>query len=263
MAQWTGKEAIMKKYQISNKELLHILSKREVAYTNIDGILLVDEEKFVGYINALRQAEKQNNAVHRLKQALRYGKKLKLDKTETAIARRLESRVTSIYHVATNTLSMLLEPQERKIFLAFIKGNSIWSVARQTGMKDEEVFHTFEKTIKMLDKQTPYIIQGLVERAQDAEEINRNLAQKLAEYGKWFSHVETEFKKIEIQIAQTRQENDYLKGHTDYLQFMLDSEKRISAGLEEILEEHWKHTKTNYISSILAYVAGFFHSVKS
>lgn len=90
MTQWIGKRAIVKKYQISNKELLHILKKREVAYTNIDGVWLVDEDSFAAYVNALRQAEKQNNAIHRLKQALRSGKKLKLSRAETILARRLE-----------------------------------------------------------------------------------------------------------------------------------------------------------------------------
>lgn len=262
MTQWIGKRAIVKKYQISNKELLHILKKREVAYTNIDGVWLVDEDSFAAYVNALRQAEKQNNAIHRLKQALRSGKKLKLSRAETILARRLEGRISSIYRIATDTLSLLLEPRERKIFLAFTKGDNIASVARQMKMKDKEVFLTLENIIKELSLQPHYIIEGLVKRKKEAEEINRSLSRKLVEYADRVSNAECETKKIKAEMTHILREREGYKIYLDYMEDMFKAEKRINAGLEEILAEHWQHDKTDYISSILSYLSSLFHRKK-
>lgn len=262
MIQWTGKKAMVKKYQISNKELLHILDKGEVAYTYVDGVCLVDEESFVRYLNTLRVAEKQDNAVHRLRQALRSGKKLELDKYESVIARRLESRVVAVYHIISNSLGVLLEPLEQEIFHAFLRGDSIGSVARQTGLKCEEVFSIFERSLLALDKYASGLLIPLVRRAEEAEKVNLELLQKLTQCDNWFSHVRSQLEEMDEKIAGTWQENDSLKSHLNYLQSLLDSEKRINAELERIIADRPHHIPTNYLSSIKSYLCRLFHSVR-
>lgn len=262
MIQWTGKKAMVKKYQISNKELLHILDKGEVAYTYVDGVCLVDEESFVRYLNTLRVAEKQDNAVHRLRQALRSGKKPELDKYESVIARRLESRVVAVYHIISNSLGVLLEPLEQEIFHAFLRGDSIGSVARQTGLKCEEVFYIFESSLLALDKYASGLLVPLVRRAEEAEKVNLELLQKLTECDNWFSHVRSQLEEMDEKIAGTQRHNDSLKSHLDYLQSLLDSEKRINAELERIIADRPHHIPTNYLSSIKSYLCRLFHFVR-
>lgn len=263
MTRWKGKKAIVEKYQISPEELLHILNKGEVTYSNVDGVLMVDEESFVAYIDSLRQAAKQNNAVNRLKQALRSGKKPGLDKAECVIAHRLEGRVESIYTLATRALSMLLEPKERKIFLAFINGDSVWSVARQTGLKNKQVYYTFENSIKKLGQAVPYVIQRLTSRCQEMEEANRDMVQKLAECNNWFSHVDLQVQEMEVKIAHAQRQNEFFKSYLDYLQAMFDAERKINAEMEKMLYTRHSSFAMDYLSAIKSYFSRLFHLARN
>lgn len=263
MTQWKGKRAIVKKYQISPEELLRILNKGEVAYSDVDGVLMVDEESFVAYIDSLRQAVRQNNAVNRLKQVLRSGKKLELDKAESVIAHRLEDRVDSIYALATRALSMLLEPKERKIFLAFINGDTIWSVARQTGLRNKQVCHIFENSIKKLGQAVPYVIQRLTSRCQEMEEANRDMVQKLAECNNWFSHVDLQVQEMEVKIAHAQRQNEFFKSYLDYLQAMFDAERKINAEMEKMLYTRHSSFAMDYLSAIKSYFSRLFHLARN
>lgn len=258
MTQWKGKRAIVKKYQISPKELLRILNKGEVTYSDVDGVLMVDEESFVAYIDSLRQAAKQNNAVNRLKQALRSGKKPELDKAESVIAHRLESRVDSIYALATHALSMLLEPKERKIFLAFVNGDSIWSVASQTRLKNMQVYYTFENSIKKLSQAAPYVIQRLTTRCLEVEEANRDLVQKLAECNNWFAHVDLQMQEMEVKIAHAQRQNEFFKSYLDHLQTMFDAERRTNAEMQKMLDAHHSSIAMDYLSVMKSYFSRLF-----
>lgn len=260
MTQWTGQKAIVKKYQISPEELLHILDKGEVAYSDVNGVLMVDEESFVAYINALRQVERQNNAVHRLKRTLRAGKKMKLDKADRTLARRLEGRVTSIYSVVTHTLSMLLEPQERKIFLAVADGESIGSVAWKMGMKSKEAFQLFNDSVEKLDTHAPYIIRRVVERSREVEEVNRGLVQKLAGCDKRISHLEDEKQQLVERMGYAQRLNDILKIHIDCMQSMFDTERKVNAELEKMLEAHYHSADTEHFSFIKSCLHRLFHT---
>lgn len=263
MTQWKGKKAIIKKYQISPEELFRILKKGEVAYSDVDGVLMVDEESFVAYIDSLRQAAKQNNAVNRLKQTLRAGKKPELDKAESVIAHRLEGRVDSIYALSSRALSMLLEPKERKIFLAFINGESIWSVARQTGLRNKQVYHIFENSIKKLSQAAPYVIQRLTTRCQEAEQANRDLVQKLAECNNWFAHVDLQVQEMEVKIAHAQRQNEFFKSYLDYLQAMFDAERKINAEMEKMLYTRHSSCAMDYLSAIKSYFSRLFHLARN
>lgn len=263
MAQWQGKRAIMKKYQISLKELLHIINKGKITYSDVDGVLMIDEVSFVAYIVSLRQVEKQNNAVYQLQRVLRSGKKLELDETEAALARRLEGRVVSIYTRVSRALGRLLECQEREIFLAFLKGESIVSVARQMGMQPEAVFRIFEESLKKLDSQTDSIIGSLVVRSQKAEEENQCLLQRLAEKDKCLAQADYEMQKKEVQLASLRRENNFCKSSYEYLQVRFDTERKINSVLEEMLDTYNRYIGTDYFSSVVSYLSRLFHRTKS
>lgn len=260
MAQWTGKRAIIKKYQISRKELLHIIRKGEVAYSDVDGVLLVDEESFAAYIEALKQMRQKNNVVNRLEQALHSRKSLSLDKTETSIALRLENRVSSIYAVTTHALSMLLDPrEERAIFLAFANGDSLQSIARQMRMKRGTVIRIFENSLARLDKQAPYIIQRLVGRCLAAEEANHDLANKITECKKVVLDGECEILKLKVRIDYLRRREEELESHLEEVRSMFKKEREVNAGLEELVAIYNKDDMAEFFSSVKTVVGRFFH----
>lgn len=263
MAHWVGTRAIIKKYEISKKELLYIIRRGEVTCSDIDGILLVDEDSFVAYIEALKQVRQRDSVVHRLKQALRYGKSVSLDKKEAAIALRLENRIPAIYAVTTHALSMLLDRQERAVFLAFANGDSLSSVARQMRMSRGAVYRIFERTIVGLDKQAPYVIQKLVGRCQAVEEANRELADKIGECNKVVLDRECEILKLKARIEYLRRREEELESHLEEVRSMFRGEREINAGLEELIAIYNKDIVTEFLSSAKAVLARLFPLSKS
>lgn len=237
MTQWTGKRAIVKKYQISPKELLHIISKGEVTYSNIDGVLLVDGESFAAYIDALKQVRQKDNIVNRLKRAIRCGGQLELDKAESFIAYRLEERINSIYSVATHALGALLEPQERRVFLAFADGDDICSIARQMGLQKEAVFYMFENSIEQLDKQAPHIIQQLAVRCQAVEAVNDSLVLDLSQCNCQLLECEGKIGMMQAKIDSLQRKEEYLNASLSHADAMYKQEREAYVLLEELNRE--------------------------
>lgn len=262
MAHWVGTRAIIKKYEISKKELLYIIRRGEVTCSDIDGILLVDEDSFVAYIEALKQVRQRDSVVHRLKQALRSGKSLSLNKKEAAIALRMENCLPTIYAITTHALSMLLDRRERAIFLAFAHGDSLSSVARQMRLRKEVVFSIFEEVINGLDKQAPYIIQRLSQRCQAVEEMNQELADKIAECKKIAFDKECEVGKLKVRIEHFQLREEHLKSHLEQVETLFKGEREINAQLEEVLATYEKDAVLEFFAWVKTGIVRFFHWLK-
>jgi len=263
MVQWTGKRAIIKKYQISPKELLHIINKGEVTYSDIDGVLLIDEESFAAYIDALKKVQQKDSVVNRLKRVLHSRKDLELDKKESLMAQRLEGRIFSIYAVTIHALSMLLESQERNIFLAFANGDTLQSIAIQMHMRKETVFYVFENSIAKLDKQAPYIIQKLARRCQVVEEVNQNLINELSECNRKILNSKYDIQRLNLKIGGLERRENNLKIEMRQLQSMFDKERKINVTMGELLETYDTDIITDFFSSIKKAIARLFHQAKS
>lgn len=261
MAHWIGTRAIIKKYEISKKELLYIIRRGEVTCSDIDGILLVDEDSFIAYIEALKQVRQRDSVVHRLKQALRSGKSLSLNKKEAAIALRLENCLPTIYAITTHALSMLLDRQERAIFLAFAHGDSLSSVARQMRLRQEVVYSIFEKVIHGLDKQAPYIIQRLSQRCQAVEEVNQDLADKIAECKKVAFDKECEVGKLKVQVEHLQLREEHLKSHLEQVETLFKGEREMNAALEEALATYERDAVLEFFSEVKAWVVNILRRV--
>lgn len=262
MAHWIGMRAIMKKYGISKKELLYIIRKGEVTCSDIDGIVLVDEDSFVAYIEALKEVRQRDSVVHRLKQALRSGKSLSLNKKEAALALRLENCLPTIYAITTHALSMLLDRQERAIFLAFAHGDSLSSVARQMRLGQEVVYSIFEKVIHGLDKQAPYIIQRLSQQCQAMEEMNQELADKITECERVAFDKECEVGKLRVWIEHFQQREEHLKSHLEQMEALFEGEREMNAALEEVLATYERDAVLEFFSRVKAGVMRLFHLFK-
>lgn len=50
MTNWKGIRTLMRKYGISQKEMLRILETHEVVYSDAAGVILVDEDSLMAYI---------------------------------------------------------------------------------------------------------------------------------------------------------------------------------------------------------------------
>ena len=61
--------------------MLHILETHEVVYSDAAGVILVDEDSLIAYIDALKQLTQKDSPVNVLQKALRSKKKLKTDST--------------------------------------------------------------------------------------------------------------------------------------------------------------------------------------
>lgn len=262
MAHWIGTRAIIKKYEISKKELLYIIRKGEVACSDIDGILLVDEDSFIAYIDALKQVRQKDSVVHRLRQALRSGKSLSLNKREATLALRLENCLPTIYAITTHALSMLLDRRKRAIFLAFANGDSLSSVARQMRLRKEVVFSIFEEVMHGLDKQAPYIIQRLSQRCQAVEEMNQELVDKITECKKIVFDKECEVGKLKVRIEYLQLEEEHLKSHLEQVEALFKGEREMNAALEEALTTYEKDAVLEFFAAVKAGVERFFHLFK-
>ena len=75
MTNWKGIRTLMRKYGISQKEMLRILETHEVVYSDAAGVILVDEDSLMAYIDALKQLTQKDSLVNVLQKALRSKKK--------------------------------------------------------------------------------------------------------------------------------------------------------------------------------------------
>jgi len=75
MTNWKGIRTLVRKYGISQKEMLCILETHEVVYSDAAGVILVDEDSLMAYIDALKQLTQKDSLVNVLQKALRSKKK--------------------------------------------------------------------------------------------------------------------------------------------------------------------------------------------
>lgn len=178
MAQWKGKELILEEYGITSQELHHIIKQGEITYADVDGVLMIDEESFVEYPEAVKQIHRKDNIVSRLKRAFHFGEELEMEDVDTRIGREAEKCVDMIYEVSTAALSSLLEGKERQIFLGLARGNRLSTVAQKVGLSKKMTFLIYFETIDLFSN-IPEFIHKMEAHFIELEEENKKLKKKL------------------------------------------------------------------------------------
>ena len=156
MTNWKGIRTLMRKYGISQKEMLRILETHEVVYSDAAGVILVDEDSLMAYIDALKQLTQRGSLVNVLQKALRSKKKQKTGSTTRGLTQKLSEQVIAINEIVSHALSMLLGENERKVFLAFANQTDIYTIARLMSVDERVVFVMLEVTITKLSQQSHY-----------------------------------------------------------------------------------------------------------
>lgn len=170
----------MKKYGISQKEMLHILETHEVVYSDAAGVILVDEDSLI-CAQALTQ---KDSPVNVLQKALRSKKKLKTDSTTRGLTQKLSKQVIAVNEIVSHALSMLLGENERKVFLAFANQTDIYTIARLMSVNESTVLVILESAITKLNKQFHSWIHNLASKYEDSCYRNQLLTAQLERYTK-------------------------------------------------------------------------------
>ena len=149
MTNWKGIRTLMRKYGISQKEMLRILETHEVVYSDAAGVILVDEDSLMAYIDALKQLTQKDSLVNVLQKALRSKKKQKTGSTTRGLTQKLSEQVIAINEIVSHALSMLLGENERN-------QTDIYTIARLMSVDERVVFVMLEVTITKLSQQSHY-----------------------------------------------------------------------------------------------------------
>lgn len=179
MAKWKEKEFILGEYGITSKQLNHIIKQGEITYADANGVLMVDEESFVEYLEAIKQIHKEDNIVNRLKRAIHFGEEEKVKGADLQIGRGADKCIDQIYEASTAILSTLLKGKERQIFLGLARGNRLSTVARQAGLSKKTTILIYMETIGLFKTHIPDFIQKMEARFIELEEENKKLKKKL------------------------------------------------------------------------------------
>lgn len=181
MTQWKGKELILEEYGITSSQLNHIIKQGEITYADANGVLMIDEESFVEYLEAVKQIHKKDNIVNRLKRALHFGEELEMEGVDTRVGREAEKCIDMIYDVSTAALGTFLEGKERIIFLGLARGNRLSTVAEKAGLSKKMAFCIYLEIIGRFNSHLPDFIQKMEAHFIELEEENKELKKKLTE----------------------------------------------------------------------------------
>ncbi len=176
---WKGKEFILEEYEITSRQLNHIIKQGEITYADVNGVLMIDEESFVEYLEAVKQIHRKDNIVSRLKQALHFGEELEVDKVHAQIGRKAELSIDLIYSVSTKAFASFLKGKERQIFLGLVRGKPLSTVAKKVGLSKETTFCTYLEIISTFSSHFPGFIQATEARFRELGEENKELRKLL------------------------------------------------------------------------------------
>ena len=179
MAKWKGKEFILEEYGITSKQLNHIIKQGEITYADTDGVLMIDEESFVEYLEAVKQIHKEDNIVNRLKRAIHFAEEEKVKNADLQIGREADKCIDMIYEVSTAALSTFLKGKERQIFLGLARGKRLSTVAHEAGLSKKTTFLIYIQTIGLFKTHIPDFIQKMEAHFIELEEENKKLKKKL------------------------------------------------------------------------------------
>ena len=225
MTNWKGIRTLLRKYGISQKEMLRILETHEVVYSDAAGVILVDEDSLMAYIDALKQLTQKDSLVNVLQKALRSKKKLKTGSTTRGLTQKLSEQVIAINEIVSHALSMLLGETERKIFLAFANQTDIYTIAQLMSMDERVVFVMLEVAITKLSQQSHYWIHKLATKYEDTCYCNQLLMAQAENNGKIIDLLEQSIELCQKQLMLKEE-------HINYLQSAFEELKEIYKNLE-------------------------------
>ena len=244
----------MKKYGISQKEMLHILETHEVVYSDAAGVILVDEDSLI----CAQATDSKGLAGKCSAKALRSKKKLKTDSTTRGLTQKLSKQVIAVNEIVSHALSMLLGENERKVFLAFANQTDIYTIARLMSVNESTVLVILESAITKLNKQFHSWIHNLASKYEDSCYRNQLLTAQLERYTK----VVDLYKQIvKVYKDQKRCDEERIKT----LQSIFEQMEKIWGGQEHtnpFFPTKWMSALTNKLVAMKSHVIHFFHPAK-